>query len=294
MTNGFKKYGGQGTSITGKPAQTCKEPGHYLADPDLVDSVNAMLAVEQPLLVTGEAGTGKTMLAYSIAAELELGEVLLFPVRSDNQGKDVLYHFDNMRRFYDAQNKDVRARDLSNYLEKRALGEAICSDTRRVVLIDEIDKAPRDFPNDLLNALDKMQLNIPELGQEPITASVRPIVIITSNRESQLPDPFLRRCLFHNIEFPDKERLRLILQERLGHLNLSARMLDRVLDIFYSIRDRKPQKPPATSELITWVRILAKAEIREDALTGDPKNTPFLGSLLKIREDMDAIKGIQR
>jgi nucleoside-triphosphatase THEP1 len=184
----FKRYRGDGTTRDGKPALTPNEPGRYLASPELAAAVNTMLAVEQPLLITGEAGTGKTRLADSVAAELELGEVLEFMVRSDHQGRDLLYEIDNLQRFYDAQVEDERARKRENYVRLGKLGEAIRSDAPRVVLIDEIDKAPRDFPNDLLSALDRMELLIPEIDVRE-KARHRPIVIITSNRESQLPDP---------------------------------------------------------------------------------------------------------
>lgn len=294
MRDSFTKYRGDGKTISGERAVTRGEMGRYLADPELVASVNAMLAVERPLLVTGEAGTGKTMLAFSIAAELELEEVLFFPVRSDHQGRDVLYQFDNMQRFYDASIHDPKAHDLKNYLKLGPLGEAITSERRRLVLIDEIDKAPRDFPNDLLNALDKLELRIPELD-DCKTATCRPIVIITSNRESQLPDPFLRRCLFHNIEFPTPDRLAQILQERLGQLNLAETLRERVIQRFLEIRKEPTlQKKPSTAELIIWVKILAAAGVGADDLTADVKTTPFLGSLVKIREDLDRVKGIQR
>ena len=218
----FRQYRGDGTTAGGQPALTPGERGRYLAPPDLVSAVNAALAVEMPLLVTGKAGTGKTVLAFSIAAELEY-EIEIFPVRSDQQGRDLLYEIDNLQRFYDAQVSDPRARDRRNYLRRGPLGEAFRSaDKPKVVLIDEIDKAPRDFPNDLLFALDRMELRIPELDIEE-AAIHRPVVVITSNRESQLPDPFLRRCVFHHIEPPERPMLLNILNERLAHLELTPR-----------------------------------------------------------------------
>src|SRR3954471_13920016 len=286
----FKRYRGDGTTRDGKLALTPNEPGRYLASPELAAAVNTMLAVEQPLLVTGEAGTGKTRLADSVAAELELGEVLEFMVRSDQQGRDLLYEIDNLQRFYDAQVEDERARKRENYVRLGKLGEAIRSEVPRVVLIDEIDKAPRDFPNDLLSALDRMELLIPEIGVKE-RARHRPIVIITSNRESQLPDPFLRRCVFHHIEFPGEAMLRRILDERLGHLRLTAELRDRVIARFLALRQVEGlQKKPATSEMLTWARVLERAGVTPQELDVDLGSLPLMGALLKTREDLERIR----
>ncbi|NNE62495.1 MAG: MoxR family ATPase, partial [Gammaproteobacteria bacterium] len=256
----FYRYRGDGTTASGEPARTNGERGQYIADTELVIAVNTALAVEQPLLVTGEAGTGKTALAYSIAAELELGDIELFTVRSDQRGRELLYQIDNMQRFFDAQIQDERASDRHNYLELGPLGRAFQSDRPRLVLIDEIDKAPRDFPNDLLHSLDKMELVIQELDMEPIKARHRPVVVITSNRESQLPKPFLRRCVFHHIEAPDEERLGLILAERLSHLDLDQRLREHIIKAFLRIRQLDElEKKPATGELLAWARVLHRA-----------------------------------
>lgn len=285
----FRQYRGDGTTRDGQPVPTPGERGRYLAPPDLVSAVNAALAVEQPLLVTGKAGTGKTVLAYSIAAELEL-EIETFAVRSDHQGRDLLYEFDNLQRFYDAQNKDPRARERENYLRYGALGKAFRSPSRKVVLIDEIDKAPRDFPNDLLNALDRMELRIPELDRAE-TALQRPFVVITSNRESQLPDPFLRRCVFHHIQPPDKDRLLEILDERLGHLDLPRTFSERIVRRFVELRDVPGLlKEPTTSEMLTWARILHRSQATESDLAGDLSGLPHLGSLLKTQEDLNRVR----
>jgi MoxR-like ATPase len=181
-TSSWMRYRGDGTTPSGVPAQSRGEHGRYLADERLVTAVNTALAVGQPILVTGEPGTGKTMLAWSIASELGLGDVLEFHTRSDNQARDALYEFDYMLRFYHAQIRDARAEQLESYIRWQALGEAIRSPTERVVLIDEIDKAPRDFPNDLLDELDKMEFRVPELALTH-RAVYRPVVIITSNSE---------------------------------------------------------------------------------------------------------------
>jgi MoxR-like ATPase len=286
----FRRYRGDGTTRDGRPALTANEPGRYLASAELAAAVNTMLAVEQPLLVTGEAGTGKTRLADSIAAELELGEVLEFVVRSDHQGRDLLYEIDNLQRFYDAQVQDERARQRENYVRLGRLGEAIRSEVPRVVLIDEIDKAPRDFPNDLLAALDRMELAIPEIGLRE-RARHRPIVVITSNRESQLPDPFLRRCVFHHIEFPDPALLDRILRERLGQLDLAAALRARIVDRFLALREVEGlQKRPATSEMLTWALVLVRAGIPAADLDGEIAGLPFLGTLVKTREDLERVR----
>jgi MoxR-like ATPase len=286
----FRQYRGNGTTLDGRPVGTPGEKGLYLASEQLVAAVNASLAVEQPLLVTGEAGTGKTVLAYSIAAEIELGEVLLFTVRSDNQGRDLLYEFDNLQRFYDAQVENNRARDRRNYVRLGALGEALNGAERRLVLIDEIDKAPRDFPNDLLDVLDRMELRIPEIDA-CVPARQRPFVVITSNRESQLPDPFLRRCVFHHIEFPDQDLLGRILDQRLGHLQLARLLRDRVIQRFVALREVPGlQKRPATSELLTWARVLAYAGVTAEELDVDLGALPHLGVLLKTDPDLRCVR----
>ncbi len=170
------------------------------------------------------------------------------------------------------------------------LGEAFQAERQKVVLIDEIDKAPRDFPNDLLHVLDRMEIRIPELDLR-LAAARRPIVIITSNRESQLPDAFLRRCVFHFIEFPDRAELERILQERLGEMRLADALLKQLLARFTTIRELKMlQKPPATAELITWARVLYRAGISPGQLEGPLGDTPFLGTLIKIRQDFERLE----
>lgn len=282
----WMRYRGDGTTPDGTPATTRGERGRYLADPKLVTAVNTALAVEQPLLVTGEPGTGKTMLAWSIAGELGLGSVLEFHTRSDHQARDTLYDFDHLMRFYHAQTGDARAAKPETYLRFRALGEAIRSGVQRVVLIDEIDKAPRDFPNDMLDEIDKMQFSIPEL-ELTFTAAQRPVVIVTSNSERQLPDPFLRRCVFHRIEFPSGEGLQHILRERLGHLNLAARLVEVATTRFEQIRQVSGlEKKPSTAELIAWVKVLHAAGVDVSTLSqAAMADLPFMGALAKSEQD---------
>jgi len=283
--NNWIRFRGDGEAPAGQ-VQSRGEHGRYLADAKLATAVNTALAVEQPLLVTGEPGTGKTMLAWSVATELGLGPVLEFHTRSDNQARDTLYDFDYLLRFYHAQTRDPRAENLELYIRWQALGEAIRSPTPRVVLIDEIDKAPRDFPNDLLDELDRMEFRVPELGLV-CTAAQRPVVIITSNSERQLPDPFLRRCVFHRIDFPTGERLQAILRERLGHLDLADKLIDVATQRFQQIRQVPGlEKKPSTAELIAWVRVLHAAGIEPSALAQlRIAELPFPGTLTKSDQD---------
>jgi MoxR-like ATPase len=282
----WMRYRGDGSTPAGRAAETRGERGRYLADQKLTTAVNTALAVGQPLLVTGEPGTGKTVLAWSIASELGLGPVLEFHTRSDNQARDVLYDFDYLLRFYHAQTRDPRAERLESYIRWQALGEAIRCPDQRVVLIDEIDKAPRDFPNDLLDELDRMEFTVPELSLTH-KAAHRPVVVITSNSERQLPDPFLRRCVFHRLDFPTGERLQAILRERLGHLNLAARLVEIATARFEQIRQVPGfEKLPSTAELIAWVRVLHASGVDPEQLKGTPlADLPFPGALVKSEAD---------
>lgn len=293
------------------------EQGQYLADPSLRDAVHTALALERPLLVTGEPGTGKTALAWSIASELGLGPPLCFYTRSDNHATDLLYHFDHVLRFYEAQTHKDRASQPDPYLHFAALGRAIIEGDaetaaaatwrarfagsevdpgpgRRVVLIDEIDKAPRDFPNDLLDEIDRMAFRVKEIPGLEFRAQYRPIVIITNNSERQLPDAFLRRCVFHWIKFPSPDELRAILRQRIGH-EVSEPLLDACSKHFQALRAmgerNQIEKSPATAELEAWVRVLMMAGIPAERVEkSDLGSLPHISALLKTQRDLAAVR----
>lgn len=286
--NDFNQYTGDGSTPDGTAPLTRGESGNYLASDDLVIAVNTALSVGQPLLVTGDPGTGKTALAWSVASELGLGDVLEFHTRSDSQAQDVLYTFDHLARLFDVHAQDEKAKEPANYVRYAALGKAIKSPTKRMVLIDEIDKAPRDFPNDLLDEIDQMTFTVRETEQS-FKAQDRPVVIITSNSERQLPDPFLRRCVFHHIEFPETKALLNILKQRLPNETVMESFLTAAIKRFFEIRDLKLDKKPATGELTVWVRVLADLGITEEQLSRfSLAELPAIGTLLKTRRDLAA------
>ena len=254
----------------------------YVASPELLSSVNIAMALEKPLLVKGEPGTGKTMLAQAAAEALGM-ELIPWSIKSTTKAQDGLYVYDTVQRLYDSQfGADVS--DIGKYIKLGKLGEAFRRETRCVLLIDEIDKADIEFPNDLLWELDRMEFYIPET-KETVKASVRPLVIITSNAEKELPDAFLRRCIFHYIEFPDEEMMARIV--RVHFPQLEDDLLKQALASFYAVRAlRGLQKKPSTSELLDWVQALQIGGIEPGRIE---KEMPFAGVLLKKNEDLDTL-----
>lgn len=279
-----------------EPLPLSDDKGPYYPDPALARAVCTALAVGQPLLVTGEPGCGKSTVAWSIAAELGLDQqahqhkraaVARYHTRSDSQGRDLLYRFDGLRRLYDAQAKDHRATEPSHYIKLEALGEAIADAAiglQRVVLIDEVDKAPPDLPNDLLDPLDRMEFQVAETGAWHRAPKVlRPVVIITSNQDRQLPQAFLRRCVYHHIDFPKEPELKRILS---AHCQQAEDRLRQVaLQRFLAVRALLDAegKPPSLGELITWVHALHGEGVRE--LPEELWTLPSLGALVKRKED---------
>src|SRR5215813_8602542 len=224
----------------------------YLTNDALEAAVNAALALQRPLLVRGEPGTGKTLLAEAIAEALGT-ELIHWPVKSTTRAQDGLYVYDTVQRLYDSRFGDGDVRDIRKYIRLGPLGQAFSSAERTVLLIDEVDKADLEFPNDLLHELDRMRFRIYETNEE-IVARERPVVVITSNNEKELPDAFLRRCVFHFIDFPEPEFMRRIVA--VHHPGLETALLDQTLKVFYEIRAMsRLRKRPSTSELIDWIAV---------------------------------------
>jgi len=251
----------------------------YIASPELMDSVNVAIALSRPLLVKGEPGTGKTLLAHSIAENLKK-EMVVWNIKSTTKARDGLYVYDTVQRLNDARFGEGDVSDIKKYIKLGKLGRAFTTDEQVVLLIDEIDKADLEFPNDLLNEMDVMTFHIPETD-ETITAKHRPIVIITSNAEKELPDAFLRRCVFHYKEFPDEALMIDII--RVHYPDIEEGLLAAVLKKFYWIRTLDSlRKKPSTSELVDWVRALIVGGVSPEKVE---ETMPFLGALLKKRED---------
>lgn len=257
----------------------------YVADKDLMIAVNAAIRLERPLLVKGEPGTGKTELARQVAAALGL-DMLEWNVKSTTKAQQGLYEYDAVSRLRDSQLGDARVNDVSNYIRKGKLWQAFAAERKCVLLIDEIDKADIEFPNDLLQELDRMEFHVYETG-ETVTARVRPIVIITSNNEKELPDAFLRRCFFHYIRFPDMETLERIVE--VHYPGIKKTLLRNALTQFYEIRETPGlKKKPSTSEALDWIRLLVSEDVDPADLRGEAKNAlPRLhGALLKNEQDV--------
>ena len=258
----------------------------YIATEDLRVAVNAAITLERPLLVKGEPGTGKTVLAHEIAKALDR-ELITWHVKSTTKAQQGLYEYDAVTRLRDSQLGDERVKDVKNYIKKGKLWEAFESSDRVVLLIDEIDKADIEFPNDLLLEIDRMEFFVYETS-EVIKAVKRPIVIITSNNEKELPDAFLRRCFFHYIKFPDGDTMREIVDVHFP--DLKANLLREALSIFYDVRDVPGiKKKPSTSELLDWIKLLLNEDIGPDTLRErDPGKLipPLHGALLKNEQDV--------
>jgi MoxR-like ATPase len=255
----------------------------YLTDPALEAAVNAALALERPLLVKGEPGTGKTLLAHALADALDL-ELIHWPVKSTTRAQDGLYVYDTVQRLYEARFGDGgpdAVKDVRRYIKLGPIGRAFSAPRRVVLLIDEVDKADLEFPNDLLHELDRMRFVVTETGDE-VVARERPVVVITSNNEKELPDAFLRRCVFHFIDFPDQELMKRIV--RVHHPGLDEALVERAIKAFYELRGMaRIRKRPSTSELIDWIAALARAGASVDRIE---RELPFLGVLIKKEQDV--------
>ena len=266
--NGFLRF--QGT------------PG-YIASGPLVDAVNCAIALERPLLLKGEPGTGKTVLAQHVAEGLAM-PMLSWHIKSTSKAADGLYVYDTVQRLNDSRFGTGEVSDIDRYIKLGPLGRTFAATERHVLLIDEVDKADLEFPNDLLRELDEMRFTILETGVE-IVAQHRPVVLITSNNEKELPDAFLRRCIFYYIEFPDVALMRKIIA--VHHPHLDATLLDQVLIKFYWLREQNElRKKPSTSELIDWISALLRSGVSMQQLE---QHIPFIGALLKTEQDVYAL-----
>lgn len=258
----------------------------YVVTNELMNAVNVSIALEKPLLIKGEPGTGKTMLAEAIADALDM-ELIIWGIKSTTKAQEGLYVYDTVQRLYDSQFGEGNVGDISQYIKLGKLGEAFTSDKQVVLLIDEIDKADLEFPNDLLWELDKMEFYINET-KETVKTKHRPIVIITSNAEKELPDAFLRRCIFHYIEFPNKEKMEEIVKVHFG--DIDRKLSEKALEAFYELRGMDDlQKKPSTSELLDWVQALMISGVDINNLK---KEMPFVGVLLKKNQDIDVMHEI--
>jgi len=258
----------------------------YVASDDLRVAVNAAIALQRPLLIKGEPGTGKTVLAHEVAKAIK-APIIEWHIKSTTKAQQGLYEYDAVSRLRDSQLGDGRVKDIANYIKRGKLWDAFTHGERPVLLIDEIDKADIEFPNDLLLELDRMEFYVYET-QEVVKASQRPIVMITSNNEKELPDAFLRRCFFHYIRFPDREIMTQIVDVHFP--DLQRNLLREALNIFYDIREVPGlKKKPSTSELLDWLKLLLAEDIPPEALRSKDRKTiipPLHGALLKNEQDV--------
>lgn len=256
----------------------------YVASEELMASVNIAVALKKPLLIKGEPGTGKTMLAQAVANSMNK-KLIIWNIKSTTKAQEGLYTYDTIQRLYDGQFGEEGVDDIARYIKLGKLGEAFEAEEQVVLLIDEIDKADLEFPNDLLWELDQMEFYIHET-KRTVKAKHRPIVIITSNAEKELPDAFLRRCIFHYIDFPNQELMEEIVKTHFP--KVEENLMKNAMEVFYWIRDiRDVRKKPSTSELIDWINALQIGGIPADRLK---KELPFLGVMVKKDEDLDAVK----
>ncbi|MCR4788213.1 MAG: MoxR family ATPase [Lachnospiraceae bacterium] len=256
----------------------------YVASPELMSAVNVAVALKKPLLIKGEPGTGKTMLAEAVSKSLGK-DLIIWNIKSTTKAQDGLYMYDTIQRLYDGQFGEEGVDDIGHYIKLGKLGEAFTHEEQVVLLIDEIDKADLEFPNDLLWELDQMEFYIHET-KETITAKHRPIVIITSNAEKELPDAFLRRCIFHYIDFPGEELMKEIV--KVHYPDVEENLLKNAMDVFYDIRSMKDiRKKPSTSELIDWINALQIGGISADRIRSE---LPFVGVIVKKDEDLETVR----